>query len=140
MVISRMLQLFIFYVVFLLLDIKLSVNKYASNYLRFRLFGSFLSCYNHFYESLTHVIQISLFYREHAYGSYITVIKAPVFHSIFIFCDISYSVKNSQTSKLTEIYQSSYVCNKDIYLWQEYQIDILPCVIRVVGEEIYQTC
>lgn len=129
----------LFYVVSVFLGIKLSVNKYASNYLRFRLFGSFLSCYSHFLESLTHVIQISFFTKN----MLTLVIKLLFKHQFFIaslFSVIYLIAKNSQTSKLTEIYQSSYVCNKDIYLWQEYQIDILPCVIRVVGEEIYQAC
>lgn len=54
----------LFYVVSVFLGIKLLVNKYASNYLRFRLFGSFLSCYSHFLESLTHVIQISFFLQR----------------------------------------------------------------------------
>lgn len=58
----------LFYVVSVFLGIKLSVNKYASNYLRFRLFGVFFVLLKPFFRVFNTCNPDIIFYKEHAYA------------------------------------------------------------------------
>lgn len=65
----------LFYVVSVFLGIKLSVNKYASNYLtKIQIIWVFFVLLQPFFRVFNTCNPDIIFYKEHAYASYITVI------------------------------------------------------------------